>query len=263
MYVHRVIHHRLVDDAESDAFAVSQYDRLRFAELSAVDRPEVSLHVACQAHLDDAVVRLVGIRAERPEIAIRKDFCAFRCSRIVQERVGRSMSAHQRNALHVFAPLEDVRLRSFLNALGLHDRCGPASTSHSGHSGMARRLWHLRECFRPLGKSVAHSRHFSVLHSRHARTPAARSRLRSLLRLFRRHRHSGHRLLRPAAVLHSRHLGVALARHTVHVAHPDRHCDRILGRDMTRHVPLRMRSSAVAALRAEIHAHLRHRNERS
>ena len=84
MYVHRMIHHRLVDDSESDTLAVPQYDRLCFTELAAVDRPEVPLHIARQPHLDDALVCLVRIGVECPEIAIRKDLRSGRRTRIVQ-----------------------------------------------------------------------------------------------------------------------------------------------------------------------------------
>src|SRR3546814_19786783 len=55
--VHRMGHHRLVDELEANAFAVLKADRLRFRVLLVVNRPAVAFHVSSQPEIGRASCR--------------------------------------------------------------------------------------------------------------------------------------------------------------------------------------------------------------
>jgi hypothetical protein len=65
--VHRVLHHRFVDEAYSHPLTSLQANRLGVTQLLVVERPEVPLHVTGETE-DHVLLWIpdVGIRGQRP-----------------------------------------------------------------------------------------------------------------------------------------------------------------------------------------------------
>ena len=108
-----MVHHGLIDETEPSALAETQDDGFSFAEFAPVYRPEISLHVPGQPDFDDPVKALVGIRFERLEVAVGKNFCAGGRSGVVSDRIRHRLLTHITDAWHILSPL--LRHRRYRN----------------------------------------------------------------------------------------------------------------------------------------------------
>src|SRR5882757_2891378 len=74
MEVNRMIHHRVVDQDETDPLAELETDRLGLGELLAVEAPDESLHVAGQVECDLPRRRARIVASDsRPQVGISEN----------------------------------------------------------------------------------------------------------------------------------------------------------------------------------------------